>query len=84
MACDRQEPAGFPSLSRLQSVLEGRFGCSARPGKGSEFLFYREGGRLAYVARHKQNPQVSAVEIQRILKKLGIRVRDWLEVSDGR
>ena len=70
-------------LSQLQSILEGRFGCTARPGKGSELLFYREGGCLAYVARHKANPEVPAVAIQRILKKLKIAVKEWLTVSAG-
>ena len=70
-------------LSQLQSILEGRFGCTTRPGKGSELLFYREGGCLAYVGRHKANPEVPAVAIQRILKKLGIPVWEWLEASAG-
>jgi hypothetical protein len=70
-------------LSRLQSLLERRFGCTARPGKGSELLFYREGGRHAFVGRHKANPRVSAVEIQSILRKLGIPVLEWLQVTCG-
>lgn len=68
-------------LSRLTATLEKHFGCSSRSGKGSELLFYREGGVQAFVARHKQNPTVSAVEIQRILKKLGISVREWMRVA---
>lgn len=70
-------------LSRLQSLLERRFGCTARPGKGSELLFYREGRRHAFVGRHKANPRVSAVGIQSILRKLGITVREWLQVTCG-
>jgi hypothetical protein len=70
-------------LSRLQSLLERSFGCTVRPGKGSELLFYREGQRHAFVGRHKANPRVSAVAIQSILKKLGITVRQWLEVTCG-
>ena len=86
-AAPAREKAGRISsslrLSRLRSILEGRFGCTMRPGKGSELLFYREGGSLAYVGRHKANPEVPAVAVQRILKKLGISVREWLAVSTG-
>lgn len=85
-----EEPGSEPSritsslrLSRLRSLLERRFGCTARPGKGSELLFYRDGRPHAFVGRHKANPRVSAVEIQSILKKLGISVREWLGATCG-
>jgi hypothetical protein len=67
-------------LSRLRTILEKEFGCVSRAGKGSEFLFYREGGRHALVGRHKANPTESRWQIPRILKKLGIGLREWIEV----
>ena len=70
-------------IRKAQSILERSFGCTARPGKGSELLFYREGQRHAFVGRHKSNPRVSAVAIQSILRKLGITVREWLQVTCG-
>ncbi len=70
-------------LGRLLSILEGTLGCTSRPGKGSELVIYREGGVQAVVGRHKTNPQVSAMGIRRILKKLGIPVREWLTATCG-
>jgi hypothetical protein len=68
-------------LSRLLSILEGRFGCTSRQGKGSELVLYREGSLQAVVGRHKTNPQLSAMGIRRILKKLGITVSEWLDAT---
>jgi len=65
-------------LSELGSLLERRFGCSARSSKGSEMVFYRAGGRHAFVSRHKSNPLVPAIAIQRMLRKLEIPVQEWL------
>ena len=78
-------PAGRVSsslrLNRLLSILEGEFGCTSRSGKGSELVVYREGALQAVVGRHKANPQVSAMSIRRILRKLGIAVREWLDTT---
>ena len=68
-------------LSELRSLLERRFHCTSRSGKGSKLVFYREGEKQAFVSRHKSNPSIPAVAIQRILKKLGIGVDEWLEVT---
>ena len=65
-------------LSELSTVLERSFGCTSRSSKGSELVFYREGERHAFVARHKSNPLVPAIAIQRMLRKLGIGVGEWL------
>ncbi len=79
------EPAGRVTsslrLSRLVALLEGEFGCEARSGKGSELVLHRPGSLQAVVGRHKANPQISAMAIRRILKKLGITVGEWLEVT---
>ena len=68
-------------LSEMKSLLEGKFGCTSRSSKGSEMVFYREGGRHAIVSRHKANPMIPAIAIQRMLKKLGIGVHEWLDVA---
>jgi hypothetical protein len=68
-------------LSELGTLLERRFGCSARSSKGSEMVFYRAGGRHAFVSRHKSNPLVPAIAIQRMLRKLEIPVHEWLAVT---
>jgi hypothetical protein len=41
-------------------------------------VFYRPGGRHAFVSRHVSNPLIPAIAIQRILKKLGISVAEWV------
>lgn len=71
-------------LSALRAVLERHFGCEARSSKGSELVFYRPGGRHAFVARHVNNPLIPAIAIQRILKKLGISVAEWVGVVGER
>lgn len=68
-------------LSELGTLLERHFGCRARSAKGSELVFYREGGRHAFVSRHKSNPLVPAIAIQHMLRKLAIPVQDWLAVT---
>ncbi len=68
-------------LSELSSLLERHFGCTSRSSKGSELVFYREGERHAFVARHTSNPAVPAIAIQRMLRKLGIPVHDWLAAT---
>ncbi len=68
-------------LSALRAVLERSFGCEARSSKGSELTFYRPGGRHAWVARHVSNPLIPAVAIQRMLRKLGISVAEWVEAT---
>jgi hypothetical protein len=70
-------------LSELGTLLERDFGCSSRSSKGSELVFYREGGRHAFVSRHKSNPLVPAIAIQRMLRKLEIPVQEWLAVTRG-
>lgn len=68
-------------LSHLTTVLEGRFGCTSRSSKGSELVFYRPGARHAFISRHKVNPLVPAIAIQRMLRKLGIAVHEWLAAT---
>jgi hypothetical protein len=68
-------------LSELGTLLERRFGCSSRSSTGSEMVFYRAGGRHAFVSRHKSNPLVPAIAIQRMLRKLEIPVQEWLAVT---
>jgi hypothetical protein len=70
-------------LSELTSILERQFGCSSRSSKGSELVFYREGERHAFVSRHKSNPLVPAIAIQRMLRKLGIGVQEWLTATSA-
>ncbi|MBI2388484.1 MAG: hypothetical protein HYV09_02605 [Deltaproteobacteria bacterium] len=71
-------------LSELGSLLERHFGCTSRPSKGSELVFYRDGGRHAFGSRHTSNPQVPAIAIQRMLRKLGIGVHEWLAAASAR
>ncbi len=71
-------------LSALRTVLERHFECEARSSKGSELVFYRPGGRHAFVSRHVQNPLIPAIAIQRILKKLGIGIAEWVRAAGGR
>jgi hypothetical protein len=68
-------------LNQLRKILEGRLGCTARPGKGSELLVHRPGGQIAVVGRHKANPTVSAPGVRRILKRLGIGVSEWIDAT---
>src|SRR5262249_41198012 len=68
-------------FDQLVAVMARQFDCEVRPGKGSEVVFYRPGGKSYALGHHKQNHPVPAVQVLRMLKRLGLPVRDGLAAA---
>jgi len=68
---------------RLLTLLETRFGCEVRQGKGSEVTVYRQGGKKFTLGHHTPNPLVPSLVVGRLLKRLGVGLPEWLGVVFG-
>lgn len=68
-------------FTRLVSLLEDGLGCEVRSGKGSEVTIYREGGSIFTLGHHKRNDRVAWRQIRRLLKRVGIGLREWLDAA---
>jgi hypothetical protein len=68
---------------RLLNFLENQFRCEVRPGKGSEVVVHREGGRIFTLGHHRRNAEVSAPVVKLLLKRLGIGPAEWLRAVYG-
>jgi hypothetical protein len=62
----------------LISHLRKSFACDYSDGKGSEVKVFRNGTKLFTLGHHGQNPEVSALTIRRLLRRLEISEGDWL------
>lgn len=80
---DHTHPVGRLPQIRLEPflvLLERKFGCEVKSGKGSEVTLYRSGGRKVVVGRHKRNRELHSSFVTLIIRRLGIRPSEWLQV----
>ncbi len=67
-------------VQRLMAILQDKLNCEVRQGKGSEIVVYREGGHHFRLGHHKRNSYVPVAVIKNLLRHVGIRFREWLDV----
>jgi hypothetical protein len=70
-------------LQRVLRLFENRLGCEISPGKGSEVNVYRPGGKIYTLGAHKRNREVHPLTVRRMLKILGIPIREFHEAALG-
>jgi hypothetical protein len=61
----------------LVSYLERSFDCEIRRGKGSEIVVYRHSAKPYRLPHHTQNPEIPAMTIRNMLRRLEISESDW-------
>jgi hypothetical protein len=62
---------------RLFAFLRDKFQCETRAGKGSEQIVHRPGGKIFTLGHHRQRVTVHTSTLRRLLKRLGITIREW-------
>lgn len=65
-------------LRQFAGVLEEKFGCEVRGGKGSEVVVTRPGGGRTVLGRHKADPEYHPYAVRRVLGRLGIDPRAFI------
>lgn len=67
--------------SVLLRLLDRKFGCEIRHGKGSEVVVYRQGARSFVLGTHGGRSTVSTVKVGMALRALGISRHDWCNLE---
>ncbi len=72
-----------PSLRRtaLLNLLQAKFECEVRSGRGSETTVWRPGGRKFILAGHKRNTHVHPRTIRALLKAVGVPLADFCSAA---
>jgi hypothetical protein len=65
----------------LLALLERKFGCEIKQGKGSEITVYRPGGRKFTLPHHRRNAHFPSRFVRALLKAVGIRAEDFARAA---
>lgn len=74
-----KKPIPSVTMSSFFDFMRKAFDCYIENGKGSEIKIWRKNSRIYTLGRHKKDQKIHSFIISKILKRLDISKKDWLE-----